>query len=61
MSWSFMGVVRLVYLLLGIRLTLKLKAGHKPNQYLVAEWIHFTLLGIISPTIKLTVYTVGGL
>ena len=29
--------------------------------YLVAEWIHFTLLGIILPTIKLKVYTLGGL
>ena len=28
---------------------------------LVAEWIHFTLLGIISPAIKLKVYTFGGL
>ena len=25
----------------------------------VAEWIHFTLFGIISPTIKLKVYTFG--
>ena len=28
---------------------------------LVAEWIHFPLFGIISPTIKLKVYTFGGL
>ena len=28
---------------------------------LVAEWIHFTLFGIILPTIKLKVYTFGGL
>ena len=28
---------------------------------LVAEWIHFTLFGIISPTLKLNVYTFGGL
>ena len=28
---------------------------------LVAEWIHFTLLGIILPTIKLKVYTFWGL
>ena len=28
---------------------------------LVAEWIHFRLLGIILPTIKLKVYTFGGL
>ena len=28
---------------------------------LVAEWIHFTLFGIISPTIKLKVYAFGGL
>ena len=27
----------------------------------VAEWIHFTLLGIILPTIKLKVYTFLGL
>ena len=31
------------------------------NGSLVAEWIHFTLLGIISPTIKLKVYAFGGL
>ena len=29
--------------------------------YLVAEWIHFTLFGIILPTIKLKVYPFGGL
>ena len=29
--------------------------------YLVAEWIHFTLFGIILPTIKLKVYTFWGL
>ena len=28
---------------------------------LVAEWIHFTLVGIILPTIKLKVRTLGGL
>ena len=28
---------------------------------LVAEWIHFTLFGIILPTIKLKVYTFRGL
>ena len=28
---------------------------------LVAEWIHFTLFGIISPTMKPKVYTFGGL
>ena len=28
---------------------------------LVAEWIHFTRFGIILPTIKLKVYTFGGL
>ena len=27
---------------------------------LVAEWIHFTLFGIILPTIKLKVYTFWG-
>ena len=30
-------------------------------SFLVAEWTHFTLFGIISPTIKLKVYTFGGL
>ena len=29
--------------------------------YLVAEWIHFTHFGIMLPTIKLKVYTFGGL
>ena len=28
---------------------------------LVAEWIHFTLFGIISPTTKLKLYTFGGI
>ena len=28
---------------------------------LVAEWIHFTLFGIILPTIEVKVYTFGGL
>ena len=28
---------------------------------LVAEWIHFTLFGIILPTVKLNVYTFWGL
>ena len=32
-----------------------------PCQVLVAEWIHFTLVGKILPTIKLKVYTFGGL
>ena len=27
---------------------------------LVAEWIHFTLFGVILPTIKLKVYTFWG-
>ena len=31
------------------------------DHSLVAEWIHFTLLGIILPTIKPKVYTFGGL
>ena len=30
-------------------------------EALVAEWIHFTLFGIILPTIKLEVYTFWGL
>ena len=30
-------------------------------ETLVAEWIDFTLFGIILPTIKLKVYTFGGL
>ena len=29
--------------------------------FLIAEWIHFTLFWIIPPTIKLKVYTFGGL
>ena len=29
--------------------------------HLVAEWIHFTLFGIILPTLNLKVYTFGGL
>ena len=28
---------------------------------IVAEWIHFTLFGIILPTIKVKVYTFWGL
>ena len=31
------------------------------KEALVAEWIHFTLCGIILPTIKLKVYTFWGL
>ena len=31
------------------------------HEYLVAEWIHFTLFGIILPTIKLKVYIFWGL
>ena len=34
---------------------------HKVIKNLVAEWIHFTLFGIILPTIELKVYTFGGL
>ena len=34
---------------------------HSALLFLVAEWIHSTLFGIILPTIKLKVYTVGGL
>ena len=30
------------------------------HLYLLAEWIHFPLLGTILPTIKLKVYTFGG-
>ena len=30
-------------------------------RYVVAEWIHFTLFGIILPTLKLKVCTFGGL
>ena len=29
--------------------------------FLVAEWIYFTLFGILLPAIKLKVYTLGGL
>ena len=32
-----------------------------PWVALVAEWIHFTLLGRILPTLRLKVYTFGGL
>ena len=36
--------------------------GHRAVVFtIVAEWIHFTLFGIILPTIKLKVYTFGGL
>ena len=35
--------------------------GLRSMVYLVAEWIHFTLFGIILPTIKLKVYTFWGL
>ena len=31
------------------------------QSFLVAEWIHFTLFGLILPTIKLKVYTFGNL
>ena len=31
------------------------------SVYLVAEWIHLTLFGVILPTIKLEVYTFWGL
>ena len=30
-----------------------------PKRTVVAEWIHFTLFGIMLPTIKLKVYTFG--
>ena len=39
---------------------LQLKGFQSDTFFLVAEWIHFTLLGIILPTIKLKVYTFGG-
>ena len=32
-----------------------------PTEFLVAEWIHFTLFGMVSPTINPKVYTFGGL
>ena len=35
-------------------------SGSKSTS-LVAEWIHFTLFGLVSSTIKLKVYTLGGL
>ena len=35
--------------------------GGGDSGCLVAEWIHFTLFGIISPTIKLKVHILGGL
>ena len=47
--WSAMyGKVEALILNIGFRI-------------LVAEWIHFTLFGMILPTIKLKVYTLGGL
>ena len=49
----------------------KTKHGRSPRHSLpvepqtlnpfVAEWIHFTLLGIILPAIRRKVYTLGGL
>ena len=36
-------------------------AGSSGLIALVAEWMHFTLVGIIFPTIQLQVYTFGGL
>ena len=38
-----------------------LRSSRGRQDSLVAEWIHFTLFGIILPTIKLKVYTLGGL
>ena len=38
-----------------------LDGSFKGAKSLVAEWIHFTLFGIILPTIKLKVYNLGGL
>ena len=35
--------------------------GSTPKEDLVAEWIHFTLFGIILPTTKQKVYTFWGL
>ena len=46
---------------LGFRLRSLVLERHDPETHLVAEWIHFTLFGIILPTIKLKVYTSGGL
>ena len=43
------------------RIWLTTSFGTKAGLFLVAEWIHFTLFGIILPTIKLKVYTFWGL
>ena len=44
-----------------LRLTMCLGVGERSRlTSLVAEWIHFTLFGIILPTIKRKVYTFGG-
>ena len=47
----------------GVEGVVKLDLSSVAKQYsiygiliLVAEWIHFTLFGIISPTVKLKVY-----
>ena len=40
--------------------TLLLNVWNAPLEYLVAEWIPFTLFGIISPTIELKVYAFWG-
>ena len=47
--------------LTGLRVSAKAFAEVALHLLLVAEWIHFALLGIILPTIKLKVYTLGGL
>ena len=45
----------------GIRKARIIPVDSTGRFYLVAEWIHFTRFGIRSPTIKLKVYTYGGL
>ena len=37
------------------------RVGPYSLVFLVAEWIHFTLFGVILPTITLKVYTFWGL
>ena len=46
---------------LSVSLELARSLCRTPNFNLVAEWIRFTLFGILLPTIKLKVYTFWGL
>ena len=62
LGFGVFGVQRLRIGVSGVsRLGPILEPARQLRKYLVAGWIHVTLLGIISPTIKLKVYTLGGL